>query len=112
MIKKLDNIDIYIDVPDCVLNKINEIVDAVNELQKNATVSKMENVDPYAEQHKWEGKLCWFWDADPEDKIVDVLSCIDTSDKYPYVMCDHQIHYKHCEPVSPDDDIIYKKQQQ
>lgn len=63
-------------------------------------------VDPYAEQRKWEGKLCWFWDEYPEDKIVDVLSCIDISDKYPYVA--HQVHYKHCEPVKPDDDIIYK----
>lgn len=102
------------------ISKINELVDAVNELQ--LTVSKMENLehlkkigqgfknlqDPYAEQRKWIGKLCWFWDENPEDKIVDGLSHIDISNKHPYVMCDHQVHYKHCEPVKPNDDIIYK----
>ena len=58
-------------------NKINELVDAVNELQ--ATISKMEKVetppenvqpdaesrpenvqDKFAEQRKWIGKLCMF----------------------------------------------------
>lgn len=151
MIKKLDIKD-YKDKEQLVwfgiIYKINELVDAVNELQKHEeqhldlltqlnemrlhqkkepTISKMEKVesrsenvqtdtesrsenvqDEFAEQRKWEGKLCWFWDADPEDKIVDILSCIDISDKYPYVMCDRQVHYKHCEPVKPDDDIIYR----
>ena len=109
-----------------VQNLIDQLVDAVNELQghikflderirtKNfmVDVDKTNPISKYyidiEEQRKWEGKLCWFWDEDPEDKIVDVLSCIDISDKYPYVMCDHQVHYKHCEPVKPDDDIIYK----
>lgn len=101
--------------------KINELVDIVNSIvsvQEKLIDSRFvvetkheEPADPYAEQRKWIGKLCWFWDDFPEDKIFDVLSCIDISDKYPYVMCDRQVHYKHCEPVKPDDDIIYKVEQ-
>jgi hypothetical protein len=47
--------------------KINELVDAVNELQKNATISKMEKVEPanpYAEQQKWIGCLVEYGNAD------------------------------------------------
>lgn len=56
MIEKLDkhlasNINLCnmarnIMVADTAIEKINELVDAVNELQKNATISKMENVEP------------------------------------------------------------------
>ena len=42
MIERLDNIDIYIDVPDCVLNKINELVDAVNTIQKEREEERFE----------------------------------------------------------------------
>jgi hypothetical protein len=117
MIEKLKNIPIDMNgEPSAVWLKINELVDTVNILQAQVAIleehahptATTEPVDPYAKQRKWAGKLCWFWDAEPEDKIVDVLSCIDISDKYPYVMCDHQVHYKHCEPVKPTDDIIYK----
>ena len=135
----VDRVELRPVAPYEMQHKINELVDAVNELQKDRFVVDIDKtnpiskyydmcepekpqketfvsidealkmgkkVDPYAEQRKWEGKLCWFWDEYPEDKIVDVLSCIDISDKYPYVA--HQVHYKHCEPVKPDDDIIYK----
>lgn len=36
---------IYPDIT-AIVGKFNEIIDAVNELQKNATISKMENVEP------------------------------------------------------------------
>ena len=100
--------------------KINELVDAVNELQLN--VSKMENLehlkkigqgfkklnDPYAEQRKWIGKLCKFWDKDCEDCIYDILHHIDPNCVYKYARRDLGAAYQHCEPVKPDDDIIYK----
>ena len=113
--------------------KINELVDAVNGIlaaqeqyatiynedimpmltPENSQSSKIaqgfKNLqDPYAEQRKWAGKLCWFWEDDPNDKIVDVLSHIDTARLCPFIQCDHQIGWTNCEPVKPDDDIIYK----
>ena len=112
--------------------KINEIVDAVNELQESHATSERFRIDglddpfaensqsakiaqgfknlqdPYAEQSKWVGCLCWFWESDPNDKIIDVLSHIDTARLCPFIQCDHQIGWTNCEPVKPDDPIIYK----
>lgn len=89
----------------------------VNELQ--ATYSKMENVaengksaknaqDPYAEQRKWIGKLCRFWNF--KDGAVDmgVLKAIDNLKPIiPYIN-DIDCSYAFCEPVKPTDSIIYK----
>lgn len=100
-----------------LMRKINELIDVVNTLVEENNVHEKqidelqmkEPADPFAEQRKWIGKLCRFWDDyGEEDKVIDVLSHIDTSGRYVYVMCDHQVHYQHCEPVKPDDDIIYK----
>lgn len=75
----------------------------------NVAAGQMEfKEDPYAEQRKWAGKLCWFWEDDPNDKIVDVLSHIDTARLCPFIQCDHQIGWSNCEPVKPTDDIIFK----
>lgn len=63
--------------------------------------------DPYAEFRKWVGKLCWFWDEDREDAFCDVLGDIEKDSKYPYLNSCYG-GYKHCEPVKPDDDIIYR----
>ena len=121
MIEKLDK--------DCgkLQKKINELVDAVNELQKHtdrlscaildlATPDgenkalksiQAEPADPYAEQRKWIGKLCKFWDYDDEEKWFSKLEYIDKNSPYPYC-ASGDWWYKHCEPVKPDDDIIYK----
>lgn len=67
--------------------------------------------DPYAEQRKWIGKLCKFrdkyqdevWEYGTLEDVENVDSAIDSafrsSDGYWYDIC---------EPVKPDDDIIYK----
>ena len=108
-----------------ITQKINELVDAVNYHQKwlseiqchidtqpaeNSTISKMENVDPYAEQRKWIGKLCRFWDVATDKGTYGVLTDIK-DDRYVcpngIFMC-NRIRYQHCEPVKPTDDIIYK----
>lgn len=101
-----------------LVGKINELVDAVNSIvsvQEKLIDSRFvvetkheEPADPYAEQRKWIGKLCWFWDEDRKDAFCDVLGCVDENSKYPYVNLDCYDGYKHCEPVKPDDDIIYK----
>lgn len=64
--------------------------------------------DPYTEQRKWIGKLCKFWDYDGEEKWFSILEYIDKNSPYSYC-ASGDWWYKHCEPVSPDDDIIYKK---
>ena len=74
------------------LNKINELVDAVNNLQTANThiqndlfemrhpkpdgddaIQEVIHADPYAEQRKWIGKVCKFWDDDPNDYVFDKL---------------------------------------
>lgn len=102
------------------LNKINELVDAVNELQTK--VNKMaqnlnfaqpevkENVqDKFAEQRRWIGKLCRFWDDDNTNSSCGILTSIDTETfKEPQFVCNDEYDYEHCEPVKPTDSIIYK----
>lgn len=116
--------------------KINEIIDAVNELQENQntywtdiaeikeelqtraenvqpdTKSRPENVqDKFAEQRKWIGKLCKFWDDSdkPENCVYDVLCNIFDShhEDCPF-QCGNGEWYEYCEPVKPDAPIIYK----
>lgn len=83
----------------------NAILDALKNKKVDVVV---EPADPYAEQRRWAGKLCWFWEDDPNDKIVDVLSHIDTARLCPFIQCDHQVGWSNCEPVKPTDDIIFK----
>lgn len=111
--------------------KINELIDTVNGILDYAPLemtmkaepktrsenvqpdaeSRSENVqDPYAEQRKWVGKLCWFWDEKEEEKVFGILTTIDSdcglSDMYPYWNDTTKNWFEHCEPVK--DDIIYK----
>lgn len=111
---------------DTIINKINELVDAVNnqqtqlndhgcrllDLQNRITVlddpsyreAESELADPYVEQRKWIGKLCMFWDDDYEHDYFDTLKGI-TDDG---LFIGHNGTWKHCEPVKLDDEIIYK----
>lgn len=106
-----------------IILKINELVEAVNKLQKdydNVCVwvgeqklkTPVENVqDEFAEQRKWIGKLCKFWNF--KDGAVDmgILKAIDNlKPAIPYIN-DIDCSYAYCEPVKPDDDIIYKGEQ-
>lgn len=134
MIEKLDknlagninsfNMSQNISVACKAINKINELVDAVNELQTKvnklapnidfAQPEVKENVqDKFAEQRKWIGKLCWFWDDDKEAKSCGILTEIAPENHdYKGQICpcldDGGDGYMHCEPVKPDDDIIYQ----
>mgnify|MGYP003318011409 CR=1 FL=1 len=103
--------------------KINELVDAVNGIlaaqEQYATIYKEDIVpmltpeneepaDPYAEQRKCICKLCWFWNDNKADKVIGILTGVfDEADK-PFERNIGQTLYKHCEPVKPDDDIIYR----
>lgn len=110
---------------DCI-NKINELVDAVNELQKHeeqhldllTELNEMrlhknkapaKNVqDKFAEQRKWIGCLCRFWFDNKKQADIGILGDIDEDEIHPYFNADLGHNYKCCEPVKPDDDIIYK----
>ena len=89
----------------------NAILDALKDKQVDVVVEPAENVqDKFAEQCKWIGKLCMFWDEALGEKVWGILGGIDYSEntKYPY-WCDQiQEKYQCCKPVKPDNDIIYK----
>ena len=106
--------------PSDIYWKINELVDAVNEqqlrlnnimcwltAQEHKEKPAEEPADPYAEQRKWIGKLCWFWDIYPEGRQLDILVDINADDTCTPYETDTSYFYS-CEPVKPDDDIIYK----
>lgn len=125
MISRLDRLqgrDIY---ENTVLAKLNELVDAVNVLQehikflderiktknfmidieKTNPVSKY--IDPYAEQRKWIGKLCRFWDDNYKTtKHFGILTRIDETAIVRYE-ADNGFWYCACEPVKPYSEIIY-----
>ena len=63
--------------------------------------------DPYAEQRKWIGKICKFRDIDNDNLYYGPLTKIHDTSPY-YYECNHKVCYANCEPVKPDDDIIYK----
>ena len=68
-------------------------------------IPKKAPTDPYAEQRKWIGKLCKFWNDDPNDYVFDKLKEITFAGCY---IKESGFIYEYCEPVKPDDDIIYK----
>lgn len=100
-------------------DKINELIDAVNVLQAQVAIleehthptAKTEPADPHAKQQEWVGKLCRFWDNDGDETCFSILEHIDKNS--PYMYCaSGDWWYKHCKPVNPDSDIIYKGEQQ
>ena len=96
---------------------VNQLVDAVNGILDYAPLEMAMKAEPkpadaYAEQRKWIGKACWFWDDEKEEKVCGILTTIDSdcglSDMCPYWNGTTSNWFEHCEPVKPDDDIIYK----
>ena len=111
MIKKLEDAYAGIISKKDIILKINELVDAVNGILYYAPLemamkAEPKPADPYAEQRKWIGKLCWFWDAQEEYKFVGILG--EVADNGTYFQKNGIVSYLNCEPVKPDDDIIYK----
>lgn len=116
------------------LEKLNEVIDVVNQLvmdvvddsdwydgqtrpenvQSDAE-SRPENVqDKFAEQRKWIGKLCRLWDGDEQMSHLryGILYTITPTSPLPFccsVGDGKTFDFEHCEPVLPDDNIIYKK---
>lgn len=119
MIEKLDIKNGGVeDLLNCI-KKINEVIDAVNDMQTKvnklaqninfAQLEVKENVqDMFAEQRKWIGKLCRFWNFKDGSVDIGILKAVDNlKPTIPYIN-DIDCSYAYCEPVNPDDDIIYK----
>lgn len=125
-----------------VCDKINELVDAVNnqqiqlnnhecrllDLQNQINEHDQEDedsdwyddpkyreqpVDPYAWQRKWVGCICRFWYDNPNDTLLDYLDKIQTGKNgVEYYAKECGDWFPHCEPVKSTDDAIYKGEQQ
>ena len=96
--------------PQDMMDKINELVDAVNGILDYAPLEmamKAEK-DPYAEQRKWIGKLCWYKLCEGDTWKVGRLEKIQENADAGYPFVFDGLCYKICEPVKPDDDIIFK----
>lgn len=115
------------------LEKLNEVIDTVNELQENQNTywtdiaelkkelqTRSENVQPdaesrsenvqdgFAKQRKWIGTLCRFWDDNSKIiKHFGILTRIDEIAIVPYE-AENGFWYCACEPIKPDEDIIYE----
>ena len=108
-------------------DKINELVDAVNSLRddcnllmgyiapedkcepaENRQSAKIAHPDdPYNEQ-RWVGCLCKLWTGDGLVRygILRGVALNRKKTNYPYQAL--STSFEHCEPVKPDDDIIFK----
>lgn len=69
-----------------------------------------EPTDQFAEQRKWIGKLCKFWDNDDTQQLwYGVLTKINTESRFGVqYCCNDEYDYDNCEPVKPNDSIIYQ----
>lgn len=130
-----------------IIDKINELIDAVNGIQKEREEERFEiqewisiieavresvnihekqidglqmklepekckapakNVqDRFAEQRKWIGRLCKFRDNYEDKWHFGVLEEIYQHSDFPFGDSEN-FEWAICEPVKPDDDIIYK----
>lgn len=99
-----------------LIQKLNEVIDAVNEIMtwrfETDDESPAENVqNKFAEQRKWIGCLCRFRQGLGVIPTYGILSKILPNSDFPYYKKDTDTYWKYCEPVKPDDDIIYKGEQ-
>lgn len=65
------------------------------------------------EARKWLGKVCLFWDDMKPNKVVGILAAIYPGSCYPFGRRpvedeQHVPNYQHCEPITTDDELIYK----
>ena len=99
----------WIGILEAVRESVNIHEKQIDELQMKVEPEKCEKpVDPYAKQRGWIGCLCRFWFDNKKQADIGILGDIDEDEIHPYFNADLGHNYKCCEPVKPDDDIIYK----
>lgn len=110
--KDREEIKAWIAIVSDLRSRVPVVESRVAILEEHAHPTAETPADPYAEQRKWIGKLCKFWDDEDEGYVYEILIDIeDDGSDYPYKMTDEDsenwtMSYKHCEPVS--EDLIYK----
>lgn len=98
----------WIGILEAVRKSVNIHEKQIDELQMKLEPEKCEPADPYAEQRKWIGKVCRFWNFKDGAVDIGVLKAIDNlKPTIPYIN-DIDCSYRYCEPISLDDDIIFK----
>ena len=103
-----DNFLTMVKKHNALVGVVNALVESNNIHEKQIDELQMKKTsDPYAEQRKWVGKLCKFWDYDKTNASYSVLYEINEYSEYLYIKPSGNA-YKYCEPVKTDDDIIYK----
>ena len=102
---------------------LNEVIDTINDHKQQLSnhlcrilaledPDEPEQTDPYAEQRKWIGCVCRFWFDNPDNTVLDYLGKIQTGENgIEYYGKETYDWFPHCEPVKPDDDIIFKGEQ-
>ena len=115
------NVECNTKIINTLVRKINEIIDTIYNMQLaissldpdsewydgNHIADTSKKVDTYAEQRKWIGKLCKFRDNPACEWKYGILEKIYEDAEFPFWDTDCY-EYAECEPVKPDDDIIYK----
>jgi len=102
----------WIDILEAVRKSVNIHEKEIDELQMKVEPEKCEipaeNVqdDEIEQAEKWIGKLCWFSQLHGCRQHIAILKRVSESGLY--VTDDGELHYAYCEPVKPDDEIIYK----
>lgn len=90
-----------------IQDKINEIIDYLNEEHNVEKCVEKAIKDPFSRQRKWIGKLCKFWDGDdPKFYSVGILNSIKEDQQDPFD-CLAGFYWTHCEPFFPDVNTIY-----
>lgn len=109
--KDREEIKEWIGIVSDLRSRVPVVESRVSILEEYAHPTAKTPADPYAEQRNWLGCLCRFWFDNKRQADIGILGDIDEDEIYPYFNADLGHNYKCCEPVKPDDDIIYKGEQ-
>lgn len=108
MIEKLESTKV---TPYDIIFKVNELVDAVNNIIDSALLERAKKAEPedrFEEERKWIGKLCWYKLSDNDSWKVGVLTKINENTDVFYPFMFNGLWCKICKPVKQDDEAIYK----
>lgn len=89
---------------ECIQHTVADVVAGWRKIQEKETCKYI-----YTKQHKWIGKLCKFWNG--ADNIGDVYTTgtlIEVETAPIAFRCDNGRFYRYCEPLTADDELIYK----
>ena len=106
------NVECNTKIINTMVRKINELVDAVNELKTKAEITEeclhpTAKVDHYAEQRKWIGHLVEYGNADDGFKYGILTNIEPIYNSYPFEIDNGRDATADC--WLPDESVFYKK---